>query len=56
MATFIEEYGRKECHMEEEFSSGKTATFTLAITSRVVVKAKGKRTICGFLFQVRYIG
>ena len=55
MVTFIEESGSKECHMEEEFSSGKTAAFTLAITSRVVVKAKGKKTICDFLFQVRHI-
>jgi hypothetical protein len=48
MVTFIEESGRKECLMEEEFSSGKTATFTLAITSRVAVKAKGKRQIFYF--------
>jgi hypothetical protein len=31
--------------MDEEFSSGKTATFALSITSRVAVKAKGKRRI-----------
>jgi hypothetical protein len=30
--------------MEEEYSSGKTAAFTLAITTMLVVKAKGKRT------------
>ena len=41
--------------MEEEFLSGKTAAFTLAITSRVVVKAKGKKQICDFFSSPEYL-